>query len=287
MERSATTPTTPPKGFSARQTIAARLTKRNLNSSNTHCPLLQLPPELRNRIYEACLLADGVIDVADKDEIEEPALLATCKEVRNEATAIFYGGNTFTHAEGQWEGAAYEWLYRIGEVKAAMVSSLELHCGMSGLRSLHVDRRISGWHLDQAEKEGVSRGRHLVKHLLSTCIRVTSISAHAVQGPGPRQLALARGWCATVQEDLLAAADGTHSARVLWAGMERVRGEDSDSEWFQQWWTGPHRPVSDSSSSVVVTGRPLLPFNSTSAMPRPAHHQGCVASLAVHETRGP
>jgi hypothetical protein len=61
-------------------------------------PLLNLPPELRNRIYELVLVSDDQIE-ADfsaivcsryplnvKGLLEEPALLRSCSEIRTQAT---------------------------------------------------------------------------------------------------------------------------------------------------------------------------------------------------------
>ena len=77
---------------------------------------LRLPAELRNRIYELALINDKAYDVATratteddaspvKDKVaihtqmhaSEPALLYTCKEIREEGHPIFYGRNAFGH----------------------------------------------------------------------------------------------------------------------------------------------------------------------------------------------
>ncbi|KAM3413507.1 hypothetical protein BST61_g11578 [Cercospora zeina] len=76
------------------------------------CHFLELPAELRNRIYRMCLVAsDAVIEVEFKDLRRwssarscsdwsaslppEPLFLSTCKTIRNEALSIYYGENTF------------------------------------------------------------------------------------------------------------------------------------------------------------------------------------------------
>lgn len=58
-------------------------------------PLLRLPPELRNRIYQYALRLneDGVIRVNEGDDFPEPALLSTCTQIRREARGIFYSEN--------------------------------------------------------------------------------------------------------------------------------------------------------------------------------------------------
>jgi hypothetical protein len=60
----------------------------------SHSPLLKLPPELRNRIYEYALRFDnGICEVNETVGIPESALLLTCKEIRREAIGIFYSAN--------------------------------------------------------------------------------------------------------------------------------------------------------------------------------------------------
>lgn len=58
--------------------------------------LLKLPAELRLRIYEYALYIDGegICEITRNEGIPEPALLLTCKVVRDEGVAIFYAVNT-------------------------------------------------------------------------------------------------------------------------------------------------------------------------------------------------
>jgi hypothetical protein len=72
--------------------------------------LLNLPPELRNRIYELVLVSHDLIEVdsnhanyevednleEDKSTIKEPPLLRTCQIIRNEATPLYYSSNAFS-----------------------------------------------------------------------------------------------------------------------------------------------------------------------------------------------
>ena len=57
--------------------------------------LLKLPAELRNRIYRTALVSSDALDVTDKPRPTEPALLATCKQIRTEALGIYYSENSF------------------------------------------------------------------------------------------------------------------------------------------------------------------------------------------------
>jgi len=58
-------------------------------SQDDHCHLLELPPELRNRIHRFTLHEGDGIDVTAQG-YTRPALLATCHRVRNEALSLLY-----------------------------------------------------------------------------------------------------------------------------------------------------------------------------------------------------
>lgn len=72
-------------------------------SSVAHSPLFKLPRELRDYIYEYsfCSLytptgtGEDHIEVTKERGIPEPALLLTCKAVREEALVLFYGRSRF------------------------------------------------------------------------------------------------------------------------------------------------------------------------------------------------
>ncbi|KAK5127561.1 hypothetical protein LTR85_006901 [Meristemomyces frigidus] len=60
-------------------------------------PLLELPGELRNRIYRLLLVEDdeSLPITVVKERFEEPAILYACSEIRHEATPIYYCENRF------------------------------------------------------------------------------------------------------------------------------------------------------------------------------------------------
>ena len=78
--------------------------KRPISATDPECKLLGLPAELRNRIYTLALVNDETFDITERHRTNvdrvEPGLLATCRQVRDEALSIFYGGNTFAGAHG-------------------------------------------------------------------------------------------------------------------------------------------------------------------------------------------
>lgn len=68
----------------------------------TTCHLLNLPAELRNRIYEACL-SPGVLCLTRTDTKRfavspsiSPCILATCRQIYNEASKLLYFDNEVT-----------------------------------------------------------------------------------------------------------------------------------------------------------------------------------------------
>jgi hypothetical protein len=70
------------------------------------CPLLRLPPELRNRIFEPLLIRPYSIVISahtqrnspsDKmhKSLAPPAITRTCRKLREETLPVHYGANTF------------------------------------------------------------------------------------------------------------------------------------------------------------------------------------------------
>ncbi len=62
---------------------------------STDSPLIMLPPEIRNEIYRHCLVINEGRIMIDK-QLKPPALLSVCRQIRQEATALWYLGNGFT-----------------------------------------------------------------------------------------------------------------------------------------------------------------------------------------------
>jgi hypothetical protein len=60
---------------------------------NTHCALLELPVELRDRIYRYSLLKKEKIDITT--QFEQPALLQSCRQIRSETIEMWYKKNDF------------------------------------------------------------------------------------------------------------------------------------------------------------------------------------------------
>lgn len=79
----------------------AAITDGNANSTG-NCPLLELPAELRNRIYEYVLGPPNRMRIDSSSaryssacKLQFPPLLRTCQQIRAEASGIWYSSTTF------------------------------------------------------------------------------------------------------------------------------------------------------------------------------------------------
>lgn len=72
-----------------------------MTTTNTTSSLLELPPELRNYIYELVLVEPSTIklvtlrDAWDISKVRRPTMAGICKQIRQEALPIYYERNTF------------------------------------------------------------------------------------------------------------------------------------------------------------------------------------------------
>lgn len=66
--------------------------------------IFSIPPELRIRIYEFALVSHKTINVTKKKYRPQPALLATCHQIRDEAASVYYQSNTFRYTVCNYAG---------------------------------------------------------------------------------------------------------------------------------------------------------------------------------------
>ena len=86
------------------------------SSSAPDSRLLNLPGELRNRIYRATF-DEGADVTLSSNVFPEPAVLAVCKEIRSEASPIFYSERVF-----KIDCSEYDWIsWMAYAVKASSV----------------------------------------------------------------------------------------------------------------------------------------------------------------------
>lgn len=71
-------------------------------TADSHCALLSLPPEIRNRIYEYAVVELPCVEIHLRQHQEpcghggeQPALTRTCRQIRNESLGLFYELNAF------------------------------------------------------------------------------------------------------------------------------------------------------------------------------------------------
>ena len=103
-------------------------------SVQQHSLLLELPAELRVKIYEKVILLREPIATKPKSWVKEPNLVAVYQQIRSEALSLFYGRNTFATSlcmlARDDSGLAYvNWLCKIGRTRASMVKTLQLRWG--------------------------------------------------------------------------------------------------------------------------------------------------------------
>lgn len=79
---------------------------KSLVVANTTRHLLTLPPEIRNQIYQLVLVSEENIEISAARQIsipEEPGLLRTCCQIRNEARPMYFLQNSFTFSVHNWD----------------------------------------------------------------------------------------------------------------------------------------------------------------------------------------
>ena len=100
--------------------------------------LLNLPAELRNKIYELCLVYEDTISILwvarntnERKQFQlkchphEPALVRTSRQLRYEGSPIYYAANSF-HV--RLRKSLYRWLTDIGERNRAMLNDVRGFC---------------------------------------------------------------------------------------------------------------------------------------------------------------
>jgi hypothetical protein len=76
-----------------------------VEAATSRSPLLELPAELRNRIYEYAVAERRKIVV--DNGVSEPPLTLVCKQVRQESIPIYYTNNKFSTKLKDWSGSTH------------------------------------------------------------------------------------------------------------------------------------------------------------------------------------
>lgn len=112
-------------------------------------PLLQLPPELRNRIYNEVLIGESSVQIHQpcNDHTVKfgnrfpPALLQTCRTIRGEANQLYFGLNTFilvceplsSLRACAWTSCLTKWLLLVGEEARSLLQKVYIEPGWDRL----------------------------------------------------------------------------------------------------------------------------------------------------------
>jgi hypothetical protein len=84
--------------------LAVTISKTGIMSTSTQtCKFFDLPPELRNHIYELVLLDTDVEYVVDNWDWEFPSLLHVCTQIRSEALGLYYSRTMFYLTCDDWQ----------------------------------------------------------------------------------------------------------------------------------------------------------------------------------------
>ncbi|KKZ63919.1 hypothetical protein EMCG_01777 [[Emmonsia] crescens] len=107
-------------------TTTTSSTSSRLNKPKQSSPFLlhRLPYELRHQIYKASLITNHPIDPHNRQQISfSPSILATCKQIHEEAAPILYGENKFILQNLPWDT---EWLDDIGPHNVSLLRRVQL-----------------------------------------------------------------------------------------------------------------------------------------------------------------
>ena len=131
----------------------------NTNDGKTRT-LLGLPAELRNQVYRLALCETGKIAIS-QNNFQQPALLRTCRQIREEASSIYSGENQITVLVHNLNASvALSWCQHSGRYASEWCKKIAVNLGhFSSTRNWgnlmrwvkhSTDRRVFG--LDQGEK---------------------------------------------------------------------------------------------------------------------------------------
>jgi hypothetical protein len=113
-------------------TIMDRQAATEHNNSAPDAYILRMPPETRNRIYDAVLPQGTTVRETSHNTLPaEPAILRTCRQIRSEARGLYYARQCFgIGGLKYWEmkdpEAAYTALSNVG-ARLKMINRLEIH----------------------------------------------------------------------------------------------------------------------------------------------------------------
>ncbi|KAH9842189.1 hypothetical protein Tdes44962_MAKER01567 [Teratosphaeria destructans] len=109
-------------------------------SQTTRSPLLALAPELRNEISELAVVEPDGITIPASGKVKLPALLAVCREVRQEAEGVYFGMNTFKSVVGFKDFSVINWFANLTERQRRLTKKISIKFSASvELKKLHCE----------------------------------------------------------------------------------------------------------------------------------------------------
>ncbi|KAK2777760.1 hypothetical protein CKAH01_11957 [Colletotrichum kahawae] len=140
--------------------------RRKFRTEKRRFALLELPIELRKRIYELVLVRPGFYrpistKFADRSKRDSRSILFTCKGGYEEARSIFFSENRFALASGDCRPIPYripvqDFVRTIGPINASLVRHVRLE-GFPWKGCSH-----EPW---SGDRRRISRGRNIIKSL--------------------------------------------------------------------------------------------------------------------------
>lgn len=168
-------------------------------------PFLSLAAELREPIYRYAIVSALPVQLGSRQYRIEPALLATCRLVRNEAVEMFWAENEFaasvTHTEMR---GVIRRLGKMGKAKCGLILNMQMSWEINvedthylrGVRALtHMTRLATAVAYDR-----VTHG--FLLHLLETGVRLESLEFVMVSSADYATQVLQESWALSIGAQL-------------------------------------------------------------------------------------
>lgn len=88
--------------------------------------LLSIPPELRNEVYTYVLVANSDIEIPTSGRLSSPSLLQVCQQITSEASAIYYGQNSFSATVDPSFAGPRDWMTHTSNKATKSIKSITL-----------------------------------------------------------------------------------------------------------------------------------------------------------------
>ncbi|KAM3415989.1 hypothetical protein BST61_g9477 [Cercospora zeina] len=124
---------------------------------------LDLPAELRNIIYEMCLLETRRINITR--ELKQPALLATCRQIRGETKMLWFWRNRFRYFVMSCDIRPLYWFHRL--YGASLPAEVKVDIFAGGRRDwkalMHWCKLVFKYRRHRYMDDNPINGRHIMK----------------------------------------------------------------------------------------------------------------------------